>query len=204
MEQQLPRIAVSMKAIIQFFETQGIKVPAALVTAMQACFQAQSLKKGSYFNREGQVCDKIAFLIKGQVIYYYNIDGKMMTRWVSLEGVFIASFSSYLRDQPAQDNLFCITDCELLVCHKEDFENLKAQFPLLQMLWVQAMEEIMIGYERRVYQLITTNAELRYQVFTDDYPEFLSQIPQKYLASMLGIEPRHLSRIRKKMASKKK
>lgn len=43
------------------------------------------------------------------------------------------------------------------------------------------------------------SAEQRYEKLLKDEPELLQQVPLQYIASMLGITPRHLSRLRNKM-----
>jgi hypothetical protein len=45
--------------------------------------------------------------------------------------------------------------------------------------------------------LLCLSAEQRYRKFLQMEPLLLEQVPLQYLAAMLGITPRHLSRIRK-------
>ena len=88
----------------------------------------------------------------------------------------------------------------MYLCSKEAFMQIKSEFPSMARLWTLALEQEMVGYEYRVFQLISGSAENRYLDFLKEYPRFVREVPQKYLASMLGIEPRSLSRIRKKIA----
>jgi len=78
--------------------------------------------------------------------------------------------------------------------------QIKSEFSSMAEFWTLALEKEVMGYEYRVIQLISGNAEDRYLEFLKAYPRFVQEVPQKYLASMLGIKPRHLSRIRKKLA----
>jgi DNA-directed RNA polymerase specialized sigma subunit len=39
--------------------------------------------------------------------------------------------------------------------------------------------------------------------FATDYPQLMNRVPMKYIANMLGITPVSLSRIRKRIATKK-
>ena len=106
-----------------------------------------------------------------------------------------------MSQQPSLDNIECIEDCEMLVASKVAFEELRQKFAAINNLWITAIEHEMVGYEYRIFQLITNDAEKQYLDFMKTYPQFIQEVPQKYLASMLGIEPRHLSRIRKKLSS---
>jgi hypothetical protein len=47
--------------------------------------------------------------------------------------------------------------------------------------------------------LITLSAEDRYAKMMKEEPEILQQVPLQYIASMMGMTPRHLSRLRGKM-----
>lgn len=53
--------------------------------------------------------------------------------------------------------------------------------------------------EARVFALLSMSAEERYKFLFSQNAELFQQVPLKYLASMMGITPESLSRIRKKM-----
>lgn len=190
-----------MKEIQSYLEQNGIKVSKELSIALNN-FKIVNLKKGDVFQKEGKIANKIGFIINGKIRHYYNIDGKEYTRWVSLKNNFIIAFSSLIQQQPSLEVLECLEETTLLVCSKDKFTEIKNLFPEIAAFWTAAIEQELVGYEYRVFQLITTNSEKRYLDYLKTYPKFLEEIPQKYLASMLGIEPRHLSRIRKKLVSK--
>lgn len=191
---------IRMHQLKKYFENLGIVVNNSLEENLNI-FTLQQYRKGEYFQKENTVCKKIGFLVQGKLRHFYRIEGKDQTRWVSLENNFVTSFASFVSQQPSLDNIVCIEACELLVAPKAAFEKLKQDFPTVYNLWTIAIENEMIGYEHRIFQLITNDAEKRYLDFIKRYPEFIQNVPQKYLASMLGIEPRHLSRIRNKLAS---
>lgn len=50
----------------------------------------------------------------------------------------------------------------------------------------------------RSKELATLSAEERYQKLMQDYPHILQNVPLQYIASFLGMNPKSLSRIRKK------
>ncbi|HMP99501.1 MAG TPA: Crp/Fnr family transcriptional regulator, partial [Cyclobacteriaceae bacterium] len=76
--------------------------------------------------------------------------------------------------------------------------NLYEKHPFLQRFWLKTIEYNYIGMEERVFHQIALSAEQRYQWMLENYPRFNKEVPAKYIASMLGITPRHLSRIRAK------
>lgn len=189
-----------MLILKKYLENLGVIISENLAEGL-TIFKPVKLDKGSYFHKEGFVCKKIAFISKGKIRHYYNIDGKEHTRWISFENSFVTSFASFINQYPSFDNLECIESCELYIASREHFFKLKDSFFEISQLWTLSLEKEMIAYEHRVFQLISTDAEKRYLNLLKLYPQFIREVPQKYLASMLGIEPRHLSRIRNKLAT---
>lgn len=189
--------------MLEFLVNNKIAVSDELKTEIEKSFTTRFFEKGEYFHKVDTVCNSFGYIKHGKIAHYYNLDGKMMTRWISLPGTLITSFASFLNKSKSLDSLYCITSCEIEVTSRDQIFYLKEKFPEIQNLWTQSLEHEMVGYEHRVFQLITRDAERRYINFVNDYPEFIREVPQKYIASMLGIEPRHLSRIRKKLSTKK-
>ncbi|PQJ79223.1 Crp/Fnr family transcriptional regulator [Polaribacter porphyrae] len=184
-----------------FIEKTGVELSIDCKKALSK-YSILHLKKGEYFLKESHLSTKIGFIISGSIIHYYNIEGKQVTRWVSLHGNFVTGFVSFVEKTPSLENLLCIKNVEMIIYNRDYFMNILMKFREIQLAWRKILELNVIGYENRVYQLLTTNAEKRYLNFQKTYPQFVSQVPQKHIASMLGIEPRHLSRIRKKILKK--
>ena len=187
-----------MNPIVSFIENYGVTLSEACKKALSN-YSVQYFKKGDHFLTEAQRAKYLGFIIKGKIIHYYNMDGKHVTRWVSLAHTFVTAFVSFVNGSPSLENLQCIEDTELVLFERKYFMQTLRSFQEIEQLWVKELENNMIGYEQRVHQLITTNAETRYLNFKATYPQFEEQVPHKHIASMLGIEPRHLSRIRKKL-----
>lgn len=192
-----------MTVLQEHLKNFGIELSSECKEALSEC-SILNFKKGSYLLKEGSISKNIGFLVRGKIIHYYNIDGKQITRWISLQHDFVTGFTSFVDFCPSLENLLCIEDSEIAIYDREYFMNTLMNFAEIQSAWIKILELNMIGYEHRVYQLLTTNAEERYLNFQKKYPQFETQVPQKYIASMIGIEPRHLSRIRKKIAKKNK
>ena len=54
--------------------------------------------------------------------------------------------------------------------------------------------------QNRVLMLMSANAATRYEEFIRTYPNITQRVPQRMIASYLGITPEALSKIRGKMA----
>ena len=78
-------------------------------------FKAVSYKKGDYFVREGQISRYIGFIVKGCLMCVYNSDGKEYIDEFSLENEFISDYASFITGAPADKDIICLEDCELLI-----------------------------------------------------------------------------------------
>lgn len=58
--------------------------------------------------------------------------------------------------------------------------------------------------QKRIIHLLSATAEERYLDFIKIYPGLVQRVPQKMIASFLGITPEGLSRVRKELAKKNK
>ena len=57
--------------------------------------------------------------------------------------------------------------------------------------------------QRRVLMLMSASAKERYLFFLETYPEVPHRVPQRMIASFVGITPEALSKIRREMAKAK-
>lgn len=58
--------------------------------------------------------------------------------------------------------------------------------------------------DERIVRSLTATAEDRYLEFMRMYPSIAARVPQRMLASYLGVSPETVSRIRRKLSRKKK
>jgi CRP-like cAMP-binding protein len=156
----------------------------------------ESFEDGEYFLHEGQICRRIALITSGMCRYLYHTEKEEVTRWISLEGDFMTSLGSFIHQKPSFEAIQAIRPTEIYYINMEDWEELKSKNPFIQHFWNRAIEQNYIGMEERLFITIAKTAEERYQWLLQNYPRFNQEVPDKYIASMLGITPRHLSRIR--------
>lgn len=57
--------------------------------------------------------------------------------------------------------------------------------------------------QKRVIMLMSSPAVERYQHFVETYPDIIQRVPQRMIASYLGITPEALSRLRKEISKNK-
>lgn len=160
--------------------------------------QKRSLKKSDYFIKHDKVCREVVFILKGTLRSFYISDkGEEMTYCITFPGNFMTAYSSYITGSTGPENIQAMTAVDFLAFPKQKIEQL-ADNSLHAMRFLKVIaEQQYIELEKRLFQLQRDDALTRYTQMVQDHPDYIQQIPLKYLASYLGITQRHLSRIRK-------
>lgn len=165
-----------------------------------AYFKVTTMNKGDYYLKTGKVCDNVSFQRSGLLRVYASHGEKEITQWISSKGNFIADLGGIICDTPSRFNICALTYSELYTISKKDFLNLPNVIPEWHTLERTMITRCFGFMETRVFALLSMSAEEQYKYLMDLSPELFTQVPLKYLASMMGMTPESLSRVRSKMA----
>jgi len=165
--------------------------------ALVAYFHPTELKKGDYFFKQGRVCDKLSFQRSGLVRLFSVHDDREVTTWICSKGSMMTDLNGLICDAPARCSAQALTHCELYTIEKKDYKLLPVVVPAWPALERVLMARCFDFMEVRVFSLLSMTGEERYQYLQSQNPDLFNQVPLKYLASMMGMTPESLSRIRK-------
>ncbi len=162
-------------------------------------FRPVSLKKGEYFIREGQISRKVGFIVRGSMLCSYNKDGKDIIDEFSMEKEFVTDYFSFLTNLPAEKDVKCLEDTELVVIGYEAMQELYIADPIFEKVGRLMAESLFINWQQKAKSLMLDDAEARYLKLIEQRPNLLQRVPQYLIASYLNVRPETLSRIRKKI-----
>ncbi|MDX2302451.1 MAG: Crp/Fnr family transcriptional regulator [Microscillaceae bacterium] len=156
-------------------------------------------KRNEILIRPGEVDKNLSLIINGLVRAFYLIEGEEKTIYFRHEFTAIGCYESLFLNQPNSQFFQAIEDTQVLTIpfvhierlEKEDLEFAYAINQRIKQLLVLALQKI----ERHIFY----NAEEHYKILMKERPDLIQRVPQKYLASFLGIAPESLSRIRARM-----
>ncbi len=165
--------------------------------------QTKRFKKGDVLQREGDKSSSSFYVNKG-LLRSYIIDkkGKEHIFHFAAENWIIADLESQEFDQPTELFVDCIEDAEVTVFSRaclaeaERTADMVADDVLLLSRHIGVLQ-------RRVLMLLSSAASDRYAHFIKAYPDLPNRVPQRMIASYLGITPQALSTIRGKLSSSK-
>lgn len=166
----------------------------------QQYFEPVLFPRNHIVEEEGKIPKYLYFVLSGFVrLFHYNDKGDEVTTHINCPPGFITSYFNFINQTTSNENLECITDCELLRITKENLDSLTRQSTAFKDFSILVFQQSLAYNENRSKELATLTAEQRYHKLIDNYPHILYNVPLQYIASFLGMNPKSLSRIRKEI-----
>lgn len=162
----------------------------------------QSLKKGEFLVRNGDTCRNVSFINSGLLRLFYLRDGKEISTGFMVENEYISSYGSFLTQTPSAENIDASEDCELINLSYDSIQEIYQSSPVFERFGRKIAEQLFIMVSSQTTRLLTLGPEERYQSVIQYQPWIIQRVPQYMIASLIGITPEHLSRLRKKMTGK--
>ena len=164
----------------------------------------KSFKKGATLQQDGVFTSK-AFYVKKGLLRSYSIDnkGKEHIYMFASEGWLIADIESQEFNTPTELFIDAIENSEVVIFDRNCFRIASLSEQQLREN-AHLMARRIAVLQKRVIMLMSASAQYRYNRFLETYPNLANRVPQKMIASYLGITPQALSVIRSEMAKKQK
>ena len=153
---------------------------------------SKEVKKGEVIQREGELSTSV-FYVKSGLLRSYTIDtkGKEHIFMFGSEGWIVAD--NVEQDEKGELFIDALEDSILIPLSKSETSKSDTQ-KLLKRIGV---------LQKRIIMLMSAPAVDRYNHFLETYPDIIQRVPQKMIASYLGITPQALSTLRGEIVRKK-
>jgi CRP-like cAMP-binding protein len=116
---------------------------------------------------------------------------------------FVLSYASFIFQIPSLSFLEALEDGEVLAWDHDYMKYLERTDIRWTLLFKAQIDAVFSQRTTKEWQVYTMSAEERYLIFVEEFPQIVNQIPLHYIASYIGITAEALSRIRKRISSKK-
>jgi len=162
-----------------------------------------TLEANEIYISKGDLGKRLAFIEKGVMrAYTHKENADEVTLFLRWEGQFIASHDTILHHRPSR---FIYRALEPSILMEIDYDELEGMLklhpdlePLRNFFLMRMLSETLQVMESFVLQ----SPEERYRELVTERAQLVNRVADKYIASMLGITPVSLSRIRKRMHQK--
>jgi CRP-like cAMP-binding protein len=154
---------------------------------------------------EGSSSKKLGLIRKGLVRAYCvkenGDDVTLMLRW---ENQFVASHDNIILNQPSRFIYQALEDTVLMELDYGRVESILDNNPKLSSHRNIFLLRMLAEALERMESFVLLTPEERYLRLLKDKPDIFNRVHNKYLATLLGITPVSLSRIRKRIAKSQK
>ncbi|MFN3968034.1 Crp/Fnr family transcriptional regulator [Flavobacterium sp.] len=151
----------------------------------------------------GEVC-KHSYFVNSGLLRSFNINDNIVEHVLSFacEGWWIGDMYSLLSQKPGNLFIEVLEDAEVVLLSKENQEELYHQIPKLERFFRIIVENSLVSYQERLMDNLSLTAEERFEKFCKKYPTLIQKVPQKQIASFIGVTPEFFSKMKSRLLRK--
>jgi CRP-like cAMP-binding protein len=156
---------------------------------------------------EGKIAQNYYFVEQGCLRVWFDNNGKETTVQFFFENDGVASLESFQKNIPSIFTIETIEPTTVQVLTKKLFNQMMKELdgnPDFLKTLIEISLERQRHYMNEFLSRIRDTPQQRYMNLLRERPHIVRRVPQHYIASYLGISSVHLSRIKNKLAQKKK
>ena len=161
----------------------------------------REVKKNQLIFHPHKPTNKILFLKTGLLRGYKIIDGTEHTHHFYFADWFATDFHSFLTEEPSQVYIKTLEDSIFFEFQKKDLLNLYATSHQLEALGRIIAEKAFVATVEKLANMQLYNLTEKYEFLMKTSPGLIQRVPQKYIASYLGVSEQSLSRIKQRIIS---
>lgn len=162
--------------------------------------QVRKFKAKSILLNTGEICVNSYFVNSG-ILRSFNINDNIVEYVMSFagEGYWIGDMYSLISQKPGNLFIEVLEDAEVVMLSKENQELLYTETPKLERFFRILTEKSLVANQERLMDNLSLSAEERFEKFRKKYPTLLQRVPQKQIASYIGVTPEFFSKMKSKL-----
>lgn len=192
------------KIYIQFFK-QFPFVNLEDLKLIYSLGRIKTVKAGERLLNTGDINNMGIFVLKGLLrSFILTANGEERTLLLSKQGMQAGSHATIFYGKPSIESIEAIESSILLLFDTKALESLSKNHPGIILLGNKILQKSLAEAIERIIFYTVYSPEERYISFRDKYPDLIQRVPQKYLASYLGVTTVSLSRIKSRTSKREK
>ncbi len=142
----------------------------------------------------GSIAANLYFVAEGYLRTSYKAGTDEVVTQLAGAGAFTTAFHSYVSQHSSREAVICITDCRLLAIDKKKLDQLYAASrgwaSFIRLVYRQMIEQ----NENRDANFYNVDDRLRIDTLQKQFPEIITAVPARFIASYLRIPADRFSR----------
>jgi CRP-like cAMP-binding protein len=158
------------------------------------------VRQGEMLEKPGELSKYFIHVVSGCLMSYYtDKDDVDHVIQFAQAGWWTGDSASLSKQIPSIYSTRALTDSEVLLLPKPAMDQLLEKYLKFEKFFRILFQNSLVTHQDRLIQNLSSTAEERYRAFQKKYPSLEQYVPQKYIATYLGITPEFLSKIRRKL-----
>ena len=167
------------------------------VQIIRELVKEKDVPRKKFLHQAGEVATYSAFVVEG-CLRSYTVDRNGFEHIVQFapENWWISDMYSFVKNKQSELNIDALLESKVLLLSRSCQVSIFDRIPKLERYFRILSENALAASNQRTINYLSLPAKLRYEKFCDLYPTLIHTIPQKSVASYIGITPEFLSKLR--------
>ncbi|KIQ19194.1 MULTISPECIES: Crp/Fnr family transcriptional regulator [Flavobacterium] len=151
----------------------------------------------------GEIC-KHSYFVNSGILRSFNINDNIVEHVLSFacEGWWMSDMYSFFSQKPGQLFIEVLEEAEVVSLSKENQEQLYLEIPKLERFFRILIENSLVANQQRLMDNLSLPAEERFEKFCTKYGTLVHKVPQKQIASFIGVTPEFFSKMKARLLKK--
>jgi CRP/FNR family transcriptional regulator, anaerobic regulatory protein len=147
---------------------------------------------------------KQTYFVNAGILRSFNINDNIIEHVLhfACEGWWIGDMYSYIAEKPGNLFIEVLEDAEVVIITKENHQKLYQEIPKLERFFRILAENSLVAHQERLMDNLSLTAEERFEKFCSKYPTLIQKVPQKHIASYIGVTPEFFSKMKARLLKK--
>ena len=165
---------------------------------LEGLFVPGSLRRGEFLQRTGDPVRYAAFVAEGCLrSYVIDGNGEEVVLEFAPENWWLGDRTFLTGGTICKCFIDAVEHSKLLLFDQPSHQKMVESLPTFATMFRVAFQKYAAAKDQRIINALSMSAEERYLEFLKTYPGIAAQVPQRMIASYLGVSPETLSRVRK-------
>ena len=167
---------------------------------VMALVTVQTYKAKAMLLKAGDVC-QVSYFVHSGILRSYSIDQNGVEHVVSFACTnwFIADMYSFISGRPGNLYIEVVEDAEVTEITRENQEKMYDEVPKMERFFRILIGNSLVANQQRLLDNLSFTAEARYDKFLQKFGDLAHRVPQKHIASYLGVTPEFFSAMKARM-----